>query len=270
MDRIVLRFASPAIFLLTGFAVLSTQAETTRQDAPAESKWRRQLPSGVIVELLGMSDPQVKPVAWWTPEGKPLAMSVTKSSFGPPSSGQQSRNFALRVDGPNKDDFDVIWDFGKYYGAESGNAILNGDPVPGVDYAVVNLPSKATSWTIKLTVAAAGWVTDATRTSNGEVKLKEEGRSVIFSPPHAIERGTAVVVAEDFPGQRDVLVVAFDKAGKRRSASGTHGGWYSKAFRLHDATLMGIKPDEIGRIELQSRPYETIEFKDVPLAAPQR
>jgi hypothetical protein len=269
MHRLAPRLASLVIFLITPLVVLSTRADATRQDAHAESKWRRQLPSGVIVELLGMSDPEVKPVAWWTPEGKPLAMSVAKPGFGRTGSDQQVRDFALRVEGPSKDDFDVIWDFGKYYGGESGNAILNGDPVPGVDYAVVNLPSKATSWTIRLRIAAAGWVTDATRTSNGEVKASSEESSVIFSPPHAIERGTAVVVAEDFP-IRDVRVVAFDKSGKQRSASYSSGGWYSKAFRLHDASLIGIKPEEIDRIELQSRPFETVEFRDVPLKAPKQ
>jgi hypothetical protein len=163
----------------------------------------------------------------------------------------------------------VIWDFGKYIGAESGNIFVKGDPEPGMDFAGVELPGDAASWTIRLKVCAARWVTDATRTSNGEVKISTEGRSVIFTEPHAIERGTHIVVAEDFP-ERDVRVAAFDKAGRQRSTTTSNSGWYSKAFRVHDASLIGIKPEEVDRYEMQSRPIETIEFQDVPLVAPKR
>jgi hypothetical protein len=201
----------------------------------------------------------------------PVAVHGPKATLGlgRTKGGVQLRNFALRVEGPSKDELDVIWDFGKSIGAESGNILVNGDPDPGMDFAGVELPGDAASWTIRLKVSAARWVTDATRTSNGQVRTNDEGRSVIFTEPHAIERGTHIVVAEDFP-ERDVRVVAFDKQGRQRSSSVSNWGWYSKAFRVHDASLIGVKPDAVDRYELQSRPIETVEFRDVPLAAPKR
>jgi hypothetical protein len=91
-----------------------------------------------------------------------------------------------------------------------------------------------------------------------------------FTKPHAIERGMAIVVAEDYPGQRDVRLVAFDREGRQRSTSVSDRSWEAKVFRVHDASLIGIKPDQVDRYELQSRPIETVEFRDVPLAAPKR
>jgi len=268
MSRLVPRFAFLGISLLTAFAVPSTRAETPRPDDPADSKWFRKLPSGVTVELLGITDPEAKPAVWWTPEGKPLVAPVTNIGTGRTKGGQQVRNFALRVEGASDYDLDVRWMFGEYLGGESGTGLKDGEPVRGVDFAAVNLPADAASWTIRLEVAAGRWVTDATRTADGQVKSRVEGRSVIFTPPHAIERGTAIVVAEDYPDRRNVRIVAFDKDGKQRSVSVSGPGWYSKAFRVHDASLIGVMPDEVDRYELQSRSIETVEFRDVPLKAP--
>ena len=147
---------------------------------------------------------------------------------------------------------------------------MDGEPVRGVEFKSVELPHEATTCTIRIEVAAARWVTDATRSADGDVKISDAGRSVIFTKPHAIERGTSVVVVEDFPKPRDVQVVGFDKNGRRRSVDSTLRGQPTKAFRVHDASLIGIKPEEIDRIELQSRPFEMVEFRDVPLAAPKR
>ena len=267
MSRLIFRFA--LLTLLTTTAVLSTRAGFPRPDDRADSKWFRKLPGDVTVELIGIADPEAKPAVWWTPEGKPLVAPINNVAIGRTKADQQVRTFALRVEGPSIRDREVLWDFGKFFGGEEGNGLVDGEPVHGVEFATVGMPTNAASWTIRLEVAAGRWVTDATRTSNGEVKVINEERSVIFSPPHAIDRGTAVVVAEDFP-VRDVRVVAFDKGGKQRSVSYSRGGWYSKAFRLHDASLIGIKLEEIDRIELQSRPLEKVEFRDVPLAVPQR
>jgi hypothetical protein len=41
-----------------------------------------------------------------------------------------------------------------------------------------------------------------------------------------------------------------------------------KAFWAHDVEFKGVKPDAIERFELQVRPFEAVEFRDVPLEAP--
>jgi hypothetical protein len=271
MIRVIPQFRRLAPLLLTVLVILPTRADAPRRDVPAESRWVRKLPSGVTVELLGMSDPEAKPSLWWTPDGKLIATPINNVGGISRSKGDdQVRHFAVRVEGPSNDELDPIWDFGQYSGGRSGTGEKDGEPVRGVDFAVVALPRDAASWTIRLVVAAGRWVTDATRTSDGRVQSRIEGRSVIFTKPRAIERGTAIVVAEDYPDQRDVKVVAFNRDGRQRSSSLPGRGWEAKAFRVHDATLIGIKPYQVDRYELQSRPIETVEFRDVPLAAPKR
>jgi hypothetical protein len=255
--------------LLAALALLPAQAEMPRASVPAESEWVRELPGGVTVELLGVSDPEVDPDVWWTPDGKSLAAPVTNAtSDGRTKAAAQVRAFTVRVRGPSDDDLDVHWDFGRYFGGRSGTGTRDGRPVRGVEFAVVELPADAATWTIRLEVAAARWVTAATRTSDGQGQPRPEGRSVIFTQPHAISEGTAIVVVEDYPDRQDARVVALDRDGRPLASSFTGRGMQTKDFRVHDASLRGIKPDEVERYALQFRPIEAVEFRDVPLAAP--
>jgi hypothetical protein len=271
MNRLIPRLRRLAPLSLAVLVILPAQAQAPRPRGPAESRWVRQLAGGVTVELLGMTNPEVKPAVWWTPDGKPLIAPIDNpAGIARTGGNEQARQFAVRVEGPTNDELDVFWHFGQYIGGRSGSGEKDGRQVRGVDFTEVALPRDAASWTIRLHFAAGRWVTDATRTPDGLVKSRIEGRSVIFTPPHAIERGTAIVVAEDYPGERDVRVVAFDREGRQRSTSGFGPGWRAKAFRVHDASLIGIKPDQVNRYEMQSRPIETVEFRDVPLTAPER
>jgi hypothetical protein len=269
MKLLAPRFAFLAISLIAAIAVLSTRAESPRPDDPVESKWFRKLPSGVTVELLGMTDRDAKAALWWTPDGKPLAAPVTNVGLTRGGAGTQTRNIVVRVEGPSNYDLDVLWMSDRTLSSESGDS-QDDMSSRGLDMATMEFPANAASWNIQMEVAAGQWVTDATLTIGGLVKSRIEGRSVIFTVPRIIERGIAIVVVEDFPGRRDVRVVAFDRDGKQLSTSASGRGWESKAFRVHDASLMGIKPDQVDHYELQSRPIETVEFRDVPLAVPKR
>ena len=88
------------------------------------------------------------------------------------------------------------------------------------------------------------------------------GRSVSFSQPRATEKGFAIVVVEDYLG-RDCRVRALDRSGRSLGSNGSDAT--QKAFTSHDIEFFGVKPEGIGRVELQVRPLEGVEFKDVAL-----
>jgi hypothetical protein len=68
------------------------------------------------------------------------------------------------------------------------------------------------SGSFRLKVAATPWVTVASRPQMGPVDAKSKARSVSFSQPRATEKGTAIVVVEDYL-DHDTRIMAFDRAG---------------------------------------------------------
>jgi hypothetical protein len=229
-------------------------------DDQVKSAWIRKLPGGVTVELLGVCDPQAKLPRWWEPDGKPLAKPVIDTvGIDLGDFRRRHRIFAVTIQGDLNPT--VNWDHGGGSGM-SGSSLKNGEQLRGAVYALVEVPTNKRRKTVSLKVAATPWVTVATYRPGGPYDIPSDGRSVSFSRPRATEKGFAMVVVEDFVG-RDTGVRAFDQAGKGVGATG--GKDTQKAFTAHDNEFFGVKPEEIGRVELQVRPLEAVEFKDVAL-----
>ena len=144
----------------------------------------------------------------------------------------------------------------------SGSSVKKREQVRGVVYALKEVPLNEKRKTLNLRVAATPWVTEATYRPEGLYTIPSDGRSVSFSRPRATEKGFAMVVVEDFLG-RDARVRAFDRLGNGVGATGDNDT--QKAFTAHDNEFFRVKPAEIGHVELQVRPLEAVEFKDVAL-----
>jgi hypothetical protein len=230
-------------------------------DDQAKSAWLRNLPGGVTVELLGVCDPLAQPPRWWAPDGKPITEPVIDTlGIVPVNYRGRHRIFVVRIQG----DLDPTAEWDHDNGdSQGGSSMKNRQQLPGVIYALMEVPANAKSKTVRLKVAATPWVTAATYRPQGPFDTLSDGRSVSFSQPRATERGFAIVVVEDYLG-RDTRVNAFDRSGKRLGS--TESNAKQKAFTAHDIEFFQIKPEEIGRVELQARPLEAVEFKDVALA----
>jgi hypothetical protein len=229
-------------------------------DDQAKSAWLRNLPGGVTVELLGVCDPLAEPPKWWTPDGKPLAEPVI-DTFGIVLDDVRRRHriFVVRVLGDLNPT--VAWDHGDG-GGQGGSSMKNREQLRGVVYALMEVPLNAKRKTVRLKVAATPWVTVATYRPQGPYDTPSGGPSVSFSQPRATEKGFAIVVVEDYLG-RDCRIRAFDRSG--RSLGSNESDATQKAFTSHDIEFFGVKPEGIGRVELQVRPLEEVEFKDVAL-----
>jgi hypothetical protein len=229
-------------------------------DGQASSAWVRKLPGDVNVELLGVCDPLAEPAKWWMPDCKPLAEPIIDTlGIVPADFRRRHRIFVVRVRGDLNPT--VAWDHGDG-GGQSGSSMKNREQLPGVIYALMAVPPDAKIKAVRLKVAATPWVTVATYRPQGSYDTPSGDRSVSFGRPRATEKRFAVVVVEDYVG-RDTSVNAFDRTGKRLSSRGDNQT--QKAFTLHDIEYFGVKPEEIGRVELQVRPLEAVEFKDVAL-----
>jgi hypothetical protein len=88
---------------------------------------------------------------------------------------------------------------------------------------------------------------------------------VSFCQPRATGKGISMVAVEDYVGF-DTQLLAFGKDGKALSSTGSRSP--TKSFCVHDQEFRVEKLEQIDRFELQVRPIEEVEFKDVPLEAP--
>jgi hypothetical protein len=252
---------------LLGLAVLPVSPGAG--EPPREkSKWMRNLPAGVTVELIGICDPDATPPVWWTPDGRSLAQPVCKvvSLGGVSRSGQRQRAFAVQVIGPDiNPTFD--WLFDPNSGGSSGSAVDDkSEPLKGMCWAMAEFPSDRGKTSLKLNIAATPWITQAIYPRQAPPEARIDERCVTFSQPRATEKGTAVVVVDNFLDV-DTRVRAFDRAGQNVGSRGNIDK--QKAFRVHDIEF-DEKSDEIKRYEFQARPLEKVVFENVPLDAPRR
>jgi hypothetical protein len=254
-----------AMLTLASLFAPAGQAADDPCQAGAKSEWNRRLPSGVMVELLGVGDPSAKPQAWWSPNGKPLEQPIADvADMGVSKANSRRRAFAVRVRGPSINPT-IEWIFDPVSGGTSGSAVRNGEQLSGVDVAVEELPVVGAKRDVRLRIAATDWTTEATHRDAGAADRKPKDGTVSFSQPRAVGDGTVLVVAENYT-DHDTRIVAIGRDGKvhQCSSSDDHLG---SAFRLHDLEFRGLKPDAVERFEFQVRRMETVEFKNVPLDA---
>jgi hypothetical protein len=245
------RFALIAFFLLP-----------IVNDDPPKSKWVRSLPYGVTVELLGICDPASG--EWWTPDGTALAEPICRIfDFGADRNMRQ-RGFAVRVKGPDIN-ATVQWIFDPYSGGQGGSAVKDGEMLPGVRWQITGFPTNLHRASVSLKVAGTPWVTAATYRYSFVPDVVSKERTVSFCQPRVTEKGISMVVVEDHVGF-DAQLLAFGKDGKALSSTGSTGA--NRIFCVHDQEFRVDKLEKIERFELQVRPIEAVEFKNVPLDAP--
>ncbi len=87
--------------------------------------------------------------------------------------------------------------------------------------------------------------------------------SKLVSGVFKTNQGAAVVVSHNY-FDNDFRVVAIDKQGQLHVQQG-RGGSSAGGIYQCQATFSGLSPEDIARFEFQTRDYEWVEFKDLPL-----
>lgn len=232
-----------------------------------KNPWKQELRGGETVELIGISTHPAGPKTWWRPDGRSLDRppfdELGSSTF--PDEKHKARLFAIRISGGRAAQSPAVsWTISD----SSSTGIshpprLEGKPAePGVYGATASLPRGAPMCTVRVGVAGDEWQTEATSTGRGTQATGTSQGGIVFAKARAIARGTAVVVAHSLSGV-DIRIVAVDGDGKEHgpaSASAASSG----GTQLHDLEF-SLPPDGIREIRLQTRPYQWVEFRDVPL-----
>ena len=248
------------VYVLTETATRARQAAVSTNGA-----WLQRLPSGVTVELLGVSEHPSKGKPWWRPDGSPLQQAPYEKTTGEVFPQQQGLEFAIRLGKMPEALSGELFAFEPAL-TYAGHGGLNaeGKSIPNIRAVAAIVPSGLHTLTVKYGVASGPWDTvGSTKGEGSSSSSRAGGVSMAFSP--AVEKdGAAVISIAHNISDKDVRVVAIDKKGQviaARSSSGDSAGDVHQTT----ATFTGTRLADIKEFQLQARPYEWATFKNVSL-----
>ncbi|MDR3622848.1 MAG: RNA polymerase sigma factor [Paludisphaera borealis] len=239
--------------------------------APNDDRYRASFKNGATIEVVGVSTVPTGPNTWWKPDGSPLAEApidaIERLAGGRHQNGE-ARVVLLRVSGVKKVDM-FRWHptpTASYWG---GRPRKNGQDVPDLQYYEAVFRDR-TDCEVEARLADGAWKTEVSNDGKGGVGTFVNGHKFSFGrarPYEAHGRSMTVFsVAHNF-FEQDRRIVAVDRDGKEHAAvsysSGSDGDkkW---VIDLIDAEFP-LPPDQIREYQVQFRPFEDVEIKDVAL-----
>jgi len=243
-----------------------TAPPAKRAAVSADGSWRQTLPSGVTVELLGVSEHPSKGKPWWRPDGSPLPQApyerVTGEVFAQPD--QRGLEFAIRLGNVPEVGMGerLTFEPGLTY-AGHGGLTAEGKMIPNLEAVAAIVPAGLHTLTVKYGVAPGPWATIGSSEGRGSSSSSRGGVSMAFSP--AVEKdGTVLIPVAHNVSDKDVRVVAIDKMKKVVTASSSSGDAAGDVHQI-TASFSGVRLADIKEFQLQARPYEWATFKNVSL-----
>ncbi len=278
---------SPAARLITVGAVLlcgllvaglrgpgnssSALAEDQTKITQDESKkaFEARLPSGITVELLGVSENPSKDKPWWRPDGSPLAERPYNSVIGHVSSDQDHvmREFAVLVQNLPSEPVGTQLEFDPTYNAAGGGSPKLFDPYKGELHAMaVSLPNRPTV-TVRFAIADGPWETVIENQGSAAMGTTKGGfvfsRPVETKLPNSDFHVILISVTHEITGD-ETRLVAVGTDGREHAASSSTGGGADNFMQI-TAEFSKIQLKDIKTFRLQKRPYKWVEFRNVSL-----
>lgn len=254
-----------------------TRIELTLRPKAVEPPWKTidasmvpcvaQLPSGVSVELYGVGENPSKDRPWWRPDGSPLAERPYESLPGKVESrpGYVSREFAVLFRDLPEEPASMGLDFDPHYVAASGGhpkCLI--EDVDELRAMAVSLPADQSTVTVRVRVADGPWTTVQEGTAQ-QASSTRDGLAVAFSAANDANGITTISVMHNV-NDLDVRVVAVGNDGREHRPSSA-GGLGAGGSSQITATFSNLSPKDIRAFRLQTRPYRSIEFRNVSLHA---
>jgi RNA polymerase sigma factor (sigma-70 family) len=249
------------------FAARQPQTAAQPAEKPSEKKvgdrrWVRSLPSGAIIEVVGISSFPSGPDTWWRPDGTPLLPAPCDHTEQGISGDTGVRKLVVVRLARIPDGADHQWSIAEARGAADGPAMRDGKPLPGVSETTALLQADAGTCTVLFKVAAGPWNTVLTRGKNQGSGGSAIGPSYIFSRAIATNKGTTLSVTHNIR-DKPVRIVAVDGDGKVHPAEILSGGGV-KDFR-QIVVEFDQPPEQIKEFWLQSRIYEEVRIPGIAL-----
>lgn len=234
----------------------SQKPEEIATENTENQEFKKTLPNGVTVELLGVCEHPSEGKQWWSPDGDVLdqrSYSRMETLHTHPDQGRKALEAAIQVDGC---DDGIGYRFGVTGSVASGACGTDEQNLYAISF---DQPENADVTDIEIGIAAGPWRTEATQDSNFFGVISS--RDIIWHGPIEKGKGTVLHIAHSLL-DKNARVVALGKNGKEYtggSASAEKEGL--KIVQINfDVPLSKIK-----KFQLQTRDYEWITFKNVSL-----
>ena len=237
---------------------------------PASTKpFMAGFPSGITVELLGISRHPSSAASWWRPDGSPLAEPPCDTLKGSVGGGTDhaAREFAVQWRNLPAEPVGTEVSFEPTYNAfAGGDSKRLGKKVAGLETMTVSLPDRPTV-TVRASLADGPWQTVYEGgTQGGSVGTMQGGFA--FSPIQETAGGIAVTVTHNILGPQS-RVVAVGRDGKKHRASSCEGAGAANFLQV-TATFPGLSRKAVKAFRVQTRPYRYVEFRNVSLRPGQK
>jgi RNA polymerase sigma factor (sigma-70 family) len=234
-----------------------------------DNPYRVSFQHGATIEVVGVSTVPTGPHTWWKPDGSPLAEAPVDriESQLPPRQGQVKRVILLRVFGLHQGDL-FRWLPTRNDMYSGSQPRQNGRLAPELEYYEATFPNDLADCGVQARIAAGDWTTEASGDGAGKSSVLSNRYQFHFgmARPHTRDGrpGTAIAVAQNIFG-RERRLVAIDRDGQTHTpVSLLGGGDGGEVLTLLDAEFL-LPPDQIASYEVQSRPFERAEIKDIAL-----
>ena len=270
--------ASVTVLLFIGQPVIRAtagqgQAEPVRDEHPI-GPMKRAFKAGPVVELLGIGEEAKKDsdsARWWDVGGNALSglplRWTAKSNVHVSPDPAMKRRVAIRLHSRPEGAY-MTWRI------RTGGATGTADA--GVSYVGMEVPDKemfarlftvadanAKSFNVSVGIAAGPWTTSGSAARDYGGAMGRKQHSLVFSRGFEVGGSASVIVSHDYFDD-DIRVVAFDKQGTLHPQQGRGGHSAGRIYQCQ-ATFPGLPLSQVDRFEFQTRPYEWVEFKDLPL-----
>ncbi len=228
------------------YKMLQTESTATPAAPAAMSPtdgWEATLPSGINVELVGVSENPSDGKPWWRPDGTPLThrpythlgASVT------PGPGERGNEFVVRLTNLPKENVGTRWGFDPPTSSAGRDPVVElGDSLPQLRAIAAITRTSQDVITVKLGVAAGTWSTVAEASSSGSSSFGQERYNFSFGPAHEQDDTVTITVAHNV-SEQEFRIVAVGTHGEElkpgRSTSGIAGDVRQLTCTFHDLQL---------------------------------
>ncbi|MHC4240826.1 MAG: M56 family metallopeptidase, partial [Planctomycetota bacterium] len=235
------------------------------------SEFKKSLPNGVTVELIGICEHPNEGKQWWRPDGDRLSSDQVPSEYSrmkvEPDETEKARELALRFSAPDVEHMSFRWKIDKATRSSSHPFYMTEkrEKLKPQRNIVFKLPRNIDTLNFNAGVAVGEWKRVASggdgRTVSGTNDSLTDS-SVIFHEAIKEKDKVKLSATHLLGGDYDCRIIAVDKDDKHHEPSRSSNS--GSDMRLCRG-FFDLSPEQIKYIMLQARPYEYVEFKNVSL-----
>jgi beta-lactamase regulating signal transducer with metallopeptidase domain len=250
----LMTLVATALLLPLAFVRLEARAH----DAPKLER----LPSGMTIEVVGISPHPSGSATWWAPDGTPLAQApCDPAEEGLELRGPDLKEVVVRIRGL-PDGATLTWHPTQCESHGMTTPKKDGKAAPELQRAVARFIDDLTACSVHFDIAVGPWKTERVFDGKRSLGFSRGERAFFFGRARQTQQGTALALAHNIT-DRVVRIVAIDTEGREHDPiSDDQGG--AGHFAGLDVEF-NLPPGHIREFQLQSRQVGRFEIKNVAL-----